>query len=1278
MNEQINKDFTKIDPVILTPEVVDQFRLNFDDPSDALARDLVQTMQVDYADKIEKDPNYITIEGLMSGNATILDDLPSTRGKSSVERALSPDQIIVLFSNAKPATFLRPFLSEFAKSVPATEAMATTARVTGPRIIPTTTALGSSLGPAGTALGFTTGLLATGALSLLAGGATYLAGDAIEEKFMGADPVITPGQRSEYEAYRTLGGGAGAIRFPWLMDPKTNLSSRMMLKNISNEASKTRALNLTKSLDNIIGATGKSARRNVGLTATGELAATSGSALGAFTAEEIDPASTVSRLTGELIGGNALYSTVAKALPRVLGSTSTDDLSGVAVSAKQKKLFENINKLYSDYGTEQQYDLLIENLTSPEIKAQLQEAFPNVDFTAAQIGGDPLLMAVESQKAKGEPILDVARKKAERESFEFFNQFIKGLISTGDKNNIRQAAVLRKSIFDDMLRSGLQIKMSRFLQANEKLSKKPGKSVSITKQQLSESLNELVGDYLTAAGNKERELWSAVPNVDVLSPLSPDTPFSELPNFLQVFDQISYENPSVQRSFKSIAPVLFDFIDQSRKDLGLTPLPKFSDAEIATFNKFKDEYDTSVTRLSGYNAEKDLTQIMEEANKLPLSERSNYLRNQQEIVLDSLKNLSKPEGQKRLSVALDKAANLAGVEFTNQRRALQREAEVSDDVSSISSTSLTEARGKLLRLARSLAADPATIEEASKIGQVAEAINKDLNVEGFSEAYNIARDFTRAKHDFFTRSIVGDLTRSQRSGADKLPPEIAFEVFVKANPSLTLNRLRQLQGFAEFADQQNLPSFLPEETTLKKTDSVFTTTTNLIDTYLRSLKQVASKDVFDPKSGTTKTVINAQGLEDWKKENAEALEAFPQLVIDLKDASSAQRAVEVMEQSVKKAKKIARSQKDLAKLIDGMSPTVAVANAYESDTPLKSFRNLFALRRMGAPTPDARLAARTGKLRALRKARTEEIQKSGLKSDEVNSAFRTAILQHAYLKAGGEGSFNPQIFYQTLFQKMPKADQSIMDVADQFNIFPEKIKSRIKFMSEQLMKVQAADAVGRLSDPDAFAAEAGPIMEFYVGVLGSALGSRAFATAGGTGPGVISASNVGARELRKFLLELPAVSKLRAIDLMFTDPSLVASLIQKPKTETGKVRQYNKILNILNDKLFNTSVSMAPFVVRETFEEEDRGLDSPFAEDPAKEIPALREQLLQDNIKNLPPINLSQVNPPAQIPTATLQAQAQPSSGSADPNTRTRYASLFPDDPISGMLGSGGITNVRT
>ena len=68
----------KINPVILTPEVVDEFRLNFADPSEALARDIVETMKVDYADQIAEDPNFLTYEGLVSGTAPFLDSLPST------------------------------------------------------------------------------------------------------------------------------------------------------------------------------------------------------------------------------------------------------------------------------------------------------------------------------------------------------------------------------------------------------------------------------------------------------------------------------------------------------------------------------------------------------------------------------------------------------------------------------------------------------------------------------------------------------------------------------------------------------------------------------------------------------------------------------------------------------------------------------------------------------------------------------------------------------------------------------------------------------------------------------------------------------------------------------------------------------------------------------------------------------------------------------------------------------------------------------------------------
>ena len=159
MAEETKQEGIKIDPVILTPEVVDEFRLNFTDPSEALARDLVKTMQVDYAEQMAEDPNFLTYEGLAAGTA------PAN------ERRYSADQQVVLFSNAQPATFMRPFLSEFVKSAPATEAMAATARVTGPRIIPAATAYGAAIGgPPGAAVGFGAGLLGTGALSLLAGG----------------------------------------------------------------------------------------------------------------------------------------------------------------------------------------------------------------------------------------------------------------------------------------------------------------------------------------------------------------------------------------------------------------------------------------------------------------------------------------------------------------------------------------------------------------------------------------------------------------------------------------------------------------------------------------------------------------------------------------------------------------------------------------------------------------------------------------------------------------------------------------------------------------------------------------------------------------------------------------------------------------------------------------------------------------------------------------------------------------------------------------------------
>ena len=1282
-----------INPVILTPEVVDDFRSNYENAPEALAQDLVRTMRVDFADQIKKDPNFLTYEGLRNGTAGILDYLPSTKGKSKIDRRYTDDQIAILFSNAEPATFMRPFLSEFAKSAPSTEAMVATARLVGPRLIPAATAAGAPAGPVGAATGFVLGTLGTGALSLFTGGLAYLAGDYIEEQIMGADPVITPGQRSSYEAYRTLGGAFGGIRFPWAMSTKSNVAGRQMIQNIKNDAAKRRALKLVGGLDKIIIAGGTSARFNPVLTTIGETGANLGASFGAKQADLQYPGQTGPRLVGEFLGGNLLYATILKALPKMITADTAQIGDGYA-SNKQQKLFDRVNELYADYGTPEQYDTLIENLTSPEMKALLQESFPNVDFTAAQQGGDPLIMGIEAVKAEGERGLDVARKVAERESYEFMNTFIKGLISNGDPDSLKSAAKLRKSVFDDVLSNSLNAKIAKFVDANEKLSKQPGQETYKTQEEMSEGIYKLVEDFIDASGNKEKYFWDQVPNIEVVAPLSPNTDFKSLPKFLQVFEEISYVDPAVQDNFSKTAPTLFKFIENSRLELGLKPMSKFSDAEINSLSSAREELNTVISKLAGFNAETKIQSLLEAANELPLSERTLFFRNREAEVRERILELNEfrpdpklKKSEQRLAGALSKAGDYAAIQLATETRAANRAGEASKDVSGITAQRLSEVRSKLLRQARSLAADPATSDEARRIGLMAEAISDDLDVDGFGSAYNVARAFTRAKHDVFSRTVLGLIDSTQKSGAGRLPPEVTFQTLIKNNPGMTLNRVRQLQGMAEFADQQNLNMFLPEGA-VQPDQPVFTTTTNLVDGYLRGLKQVASKEIFDPKTGTYKTVIDAQRLETWKTDNAKLLEVFPDLTIDLKSAASAQRAIEVFEQFEKKSRAIERSQKELSKLLDGVSPTVVVANAFESDNPTAAFRNLFALRRMGAPNINTRrtgafLAGRTGTINALKAARTAELKSAGLTTDEVNEGLRTAVLEHAYLAAGGEGSFNPQVFYQSLFAPLPKdPKKSLMDLANEFNVFPEKLQKRIKFMSEQMMRVQAADAAGRIRDPDAFAAEAGPIVNFYLGVLGSAGGSAAFSAAGGRGPGAISASNAGAVQLRKFMQDLPAVSKLRAIDMIFTDPQLTAAVMQRPKTDVARGRQFQKVLNILNDKLFNTAVSMAPFVVREGFEEEDRGTGSPLAEDPALEIPALERRLKQQIQKVAPANNQQGSLMPAQraptpsagtAPLSIQQASAAPgpSIQNSGPVDRERFAALFPNDSTTQLMKSG-------
>ena len=1267
-----------IDPVIVTPEVVDDFVMSFDNPGETFARDLVATFQGDFADRIEQDPNFLTYEGLRNGTAGILNFIPSTRGLTNPrERARTDDQIAIMFSNAEEAPFARPFFSEMAKSAPSTYALVRTTGLTGSRLIPAAATTGNPWAVGGAAL-------ASGLAGLGAAGLTYVVADEIEEQLLGPDIVVTPNQRALYESYRTLGGFTGGAFMPWAFPTTVNLGGRMLLNNLAADAPAPLATRMTTGLENIIGRTGKTAREAPVLTGIAEAGATTGATIGAYEAEQMYPGRTLPRLGAEIIGANTLAVTLLKILPRVVTSFRTEggpDVVGGVVNESQRRLFKDINKLYADYGTPEQYDQLVANLTSPEMTRQLEEAFPGVKFTAAQQGGDPIIMAIEATKAVGSRGLDAARVQAENASYQFMNNFIKGLMSEGDEASVRQAAVLRQSIFDDILRTNMQQRVDAVLAANERLRAQPGQAGYKTQEELSEQIYEIVEDSIKASSVRERELWREVGNVDVIQPLGPDADPNQLPNFLKAWEGISFRDPAIQREFESAIPQITDFINTARRDLGLTPAPEFSDAELNNVARYRTQVDNAVTRLSGYPGEAQLERIAAEGRNLPLSEQAAFFRAESEAALSGGgRNVTRSD--RRLAAALDKMADLANVQASVETRAAGRAGEATDDTAPIDAQRLAEVRSRMLDLSRGFSANPETRDFGRRIGLLAEAVADDLDQGGFGETYDVARAFTRARHDMFSRTIIGPSAANTRTGAPRLPAEVTFQTYVRANPSVTLARVRQLQGMAEWADAEGLTNYMNEAAT--GGEAVFTTVNNLIDSYLRGLRNVASREVFDPRTGETRTVINAQALDDWKAQNQNLLEAFPQLQKDLANAATAQRTLDMFRATESRANAIARRQTYLSQLIGGTSPVVAVGEAFDAPNPVRAFNNLFALRRVGAdPMRQQRLRAN----------RNDAIRGSELTADEVNQGLRTAVLEYAYMKAGGEGAFNPQVFYRTLYGPLPNSPRtSLMDLAERYNVFDEPLRNRMRFMSEQMVRVQAADAAGKLNDPD-FAAQAGPIMDFYVGILGSAAGTRTFSAIGGEGPGQISAAGVGARELRRLINDLPQSKRLEAIDMVFADPELTAALMMRPSTKAGLKRQYERILRLFAERGFVAATSGQPGITRETFEEEDRGTGAPYMGFPG--LPEsrpdveqqLRQRLQEENLRNAPP-NLPPPDqqgalvPPAQRPTQgsgavpspvqqVSAAPQRPPMQSSGPVDRTRFAALFPEDRE--LLGIGSL-----
>ena len=1348
-----------INKVILTPELMNTARdlfpqakqeaieagdMSFPRTSGGfLANDLVDTMRVDFKDRLAEDPNYITYESLRNGTATILDEIEIYAGKSPKERMLTDDDIAKIFSNAEDAPFARAFFGELAKTVPALQAGMSTTALTAAKLY------SKPLFPVGTPLsgaewlGKTVAALGTG---VAVGFGVYSAADAIEEGFLGPDPVVVPGQRAAYEAFRTAGGGAANILFPFMLSRYTvDSGARFVLDNLARNIKGPIGLRIQASLDEMLAGSARLAtgsRTGAISTAIVESGGALGSAGAAYLAEDAN-VGTGGRLLSEFIGGNIGALTVLKALPKALTSlTDAGGVEGITSSigdARQKKVFSKISELYQKFGDQSQYDELLENLTSPAFKAEMEKAFPGVDFSVGQRSGDPLFMALEASRSAKSEDLSAARKKSERLAFEATNNFIKALTAEGSEASLNAAAQLRKSLFDEAVQNNISVPLARLAKSIAQLKKLPVVDgdptviAGLSPAALSKKLTDVLENQLfTVMGAKERALYTAAGARDhVVYDLS-----EGVPEFIKVFDEISYLNPSVQAEFEKSMPEIALFIKQAKRDLGLdveggesfnlTALQSEVDQTTEILSKYVpvdrrkergvdyqvfdfEDFNISLSFMKNSFKEKNLSfdeqaDIFEKVakDKLSLSEKIND-------GASATPSMAKESREAYANVLLAEAG-LARAKATRGMVGDEAEAVV------ITAGKIDEIRSRALALGREFTSGlyPAKSDYGRRLGQLANSLREGLDaVEGGApEAYKNALAFTRAKHDVVSRMVNAKAKSSLRSGARAIDPEIQFSTYINANPSVTLGRTRQLQALAQFADDQDLASYALEAGVEPGVDPVFTTINNLTDAYLRKtqIDKVITKK-FDSTLNREVIEVNDQKLAEWRDANSDLLEAFPQIDIDTADAVTFQRSLEFKQARKAKLDKKGLVQQQLGSLLNGRSPTEAIGEAFEAAQPADAMRKLFNIRRVAADftITGGRTRSRVKLGTPKPNSRTALIQEAGLKVKDVNEGFRTAILQQAMMRAGGEvggknKTFDPKTFHEFMFKPMGKSNQvSVADLALKNDIFTEGQFKRLKFMSTQMVRIQAADAAGRLKDPD-FADEAGAIVDFYYSVVGSALGSAAYSATSSVLPisgsaGQLAASSAGAKYIRTIMQSIPAVQNLETLDQAFMDAELVSKLLRRPTNAADAERQRFSVGNHLKEMFFTKGATigreMIPFVARETFEEDDNTVEAPYLGFPGfpENAEKNRQQYIDRIRRNLPPNDQQGAFvPPSNFParpspvvSPTTQASAVPSPAPAPINSgpvdRTRYAALFPNDSISGMmktqmLSRGGIASL--
>jgi len=1287
----------------------------FDGNTSLFTSSMIDVLAEDYPN----EPEYISYKGLKDGSSLVFNDIPELANLAPNERRLTDNDIIEFFAKdldgdpIQAGTMLKGAKRE---AIPAVASLPTFmgGYAAGNYLV----AGVPPIGP-GAVLRFGVPLITGMGASALG----YMLGEKVNTAIQGEESPILPGTSAAYEAGKTAVGAFAWLPMPYMVPKKLNFGLELAEALVKDNKKVPFSLKLARGLDSSVGKMGEAAWANPYKFGAIEALAGAGSTAGAYGAENTFEGEALPRIGGEIAGGVTVPLAVNVIGKRLVKSVYLIPAAYRAVM--DGRAYEGVVDAVSIFKGQRQTavtnfildkieaggedpEAVIAALTSKEFESLLvDEQGKPIAITSAMKSASPVLAAIEKSLEITGTGLSKERVSAEKLANRAIRNSILALYVSGDKAAIQEGALLAQAAFDADLSEGMEAAIQGVLQNFEQVAGKRGGSEWAGQRQavLSQKLYDVIDARFKAARAQERTLWrnTGDSNRVITEFVDFDGNTSDKPNFMSFWENTIPPTKEAAGEVTKNLSSLEKFFQRKRNEL-------FPDAEEAAeiiasprLRKATEKFEDILDSIRGTQNLDQFERIRAQADAITdVDEKISFLRQRASMFRREANQFEDRRLEARTANAIDEFANIQRLTFRDAGReaALSQTGQASDG--GITVQEIVDMRSTALNLGRTLASNGNA--DGSRVAYgFAEALLQDLKSlpEGQNPAYQTARAYSRALNDAFTRTFAGEILGVKTTGAAKIPPEqMANDIF---NGDAGYVRSKQLDGIGRFEltagltmlagnargelkpilDDMMASVINPDNDMIDTTklSSWFTKNSSLLDAFPKAKENVLEAlNTTTTIRGTTEAVlrniraaigfdattgeVNVRSLRNWmaKPENADVLNAMPSLKADLENSATANLILQENKAWAVKRKKELQNQISFMDLLPTTTenPSTAfhraLSNAKFNKTPITNMTRLWSV----VENAPESWTDSTGVVRT---------------REEAREGFKSALLQNFYSDAGSESqAYSAKALFDAVFvpHKNSRNNITLAEWMVEKGVMPEAEVNRLKTITEKMLQMESFVMGGNI-DLDDLSSTIGPIADFWTRVSGSQAGAQASSLMGGSGNDLI-ARGAGSKGFRtaysKLFQQIPSDLKADVMTKMMENPDFAATMLKKGRTEREKGAIASRLKKYLIEYGFipaarevtNLGRRTIPSVIRE---ESGGDLD--------QTAPTLRPFFIQ-NV--LPPNDqqgaVAPVQRPLPVETPTTQARAVPSPDpvpvNSGPVDRTRYAALFPNDSISGMM----------